>query len=373
MKKRPEKTISFFSLAVLNKQIEQEIFTQFKEVYSSNNYILGEQVKIFENAFAKFCGTKYGVGVGNGLDALFLSLTALGIEKDDEIIVPSNTFIATVLAISYTGAIPVFAEPKINTYNIDPGNIEKAITKKTKAIIAVHLYGQACEMDKIMAIAKKYKLYVIEDNAQAQGAECNNKRTGGFGILNCTSFYPTKNIGALGDGGAITTGDKVLYNKLLPLRNYGSAIRYYNDIIGYNSRLDEMQAAFLNVKLKYLQQWNKERIQIAEEYNKLLKGVRGVILPVIAKGCTSVYHQYVIRTSKRKQLQEYLQKNGIGTLIHYPVPPHLQKAYKHLGFKKGTFPIAETIANTCLSLPMYPGLRKQDIEIVTEKVNAFFR
>jgi len=365
--------IPFYSLSATNKQISREIFAAFTSVYHSNNYILGENLKSFEANFAKFCAAKYCVGVGNGLDALFLSLTALDIGKGDEVIVPANTFIATVLAVSYVGATPVFVEPKIDTYNIDPKGIESAITSKTKAIIAVHLYGQSCEMDKILKVAGKRKIPVIEDNAQAQGAKSNDNPTGSFGLLNCTSFYPAKNIGALGDGGAVTTNDKKLREKLHTLRNYGSIVRYYNDVIGYNSRLDEIQAAFLNVKLRYLDKWNKERQNIAKTYTKHLNDLNDVILPVTAANCTSVYHQFVIRTKKRNELQEYLKKKEIGTLIHYPVPPHLQKAYRNLGYKKGSFPIAEEIAETCLSLPMYPGLSNKNIEHISASIKKFFK
>jgi dTDP-4-amino-4,6-dideoxygalactose transaminase len=364
--------IPFLSFYYTNCIIKDEILFQFEKTYNEKEFILGKSVIAFEKKFSRYCSTKYCIGVGNGLDALFLSLTALGIGKGDEVIVPSNTYIATVLAISYTGAKPVFVEPRLVTYNINPDLIESAITKRTKAIIPVHLYGQSCEMDKILKIAKKCKVHVIEDNAQAQGAENNGKRTGSFGILNCTSFYPTKNIGALGDGGAITTNDSALNDKLRALRNYGSHKRYYNDIIGYNSRLDEIQAAFLNVKLKYLDGWNKKRQSIAKIYTDLLRDTDSIILPVIAKGSTSVYHQYVIRTKKRNKLQEYLKKHGIGTLIHYPLPPHLQKAYKYLGYKKGSFPIAEYIANTCLSLPIYPGLTQDNIEYVSSTIRNFF-
>ncbi|HTA82767.1 MAG TPA: DegT/DnrJ/EryC1/StrS family aminotransferase [Bacteroidia bacterium] len=364
--------IPFFSFSRINSIERNEIFEQFKKVYDSQYYVLGTSVKQFEEQFAAYCGTHYCVGVGNGLDALFLSLTALDIGRGDEVILPSNTYIATVLAVSYVGATPVFVEPNEATFNINYKNIETAITSKTKAIIPVHLYGQACEMKQIMDIAERHSLFVIEDNAQSQGAMNNNKRTGSFGTLNCTSFYPAKNIGALGDAGAINTNDEKLKVKLHELRNYGSKVKYVNDVIGYNSRLDELQAAFLSVKLKYLEQWNRERQEVAAIYNSLLKGVGDILLPAVADNSTSVYHQFVIRTGKRNLLMEHLNKNGIGTLIHYPIPPHLQKAYSHLKYVKGDFPIAETMADTCLSLPVYPGLQKNEAEFIAETMKAFY-
>ncbi|MGP8216191.1 MAG: DegT/DnrJ/EryC1/StrS family aminotransferase [Bacteroidia bacterium] len=363
--------IPFFSFSEINKVEHDEIFAQFEKVYNSGQYILGENVKTFEKQFAEYYGTRYCAGVGNGLDALFLSLTALGIGNGDEVVVPSNTYIATVLAVTHAGAVPVFAEPS-ETFNISPENVEQAITSRTKAIIPVHLYGQACDMTRIMELAERHSIYVIEDNAQAQGAMHKKRHTGSFGILNCTSFYPAKNIGALGDAGAITTNNKELNEKIRELGNYGSRVKYVNNIIGYNSRLDEVQAAFLQVKLKYLDKWNKERVLIAEQYNNRLKEIGDLILPTVIAESTSVYHQYVIRTAKRDGLQEYLSRNNIGTLIHYPIPPHLQKAYSYLGFKKGDFPAAEKMADTCLSLPIYPGLTEDQVEFISGKIKSFF-
>jgi len=290
----------------------------------------------------------------------------------DEVIVPSNTYIATALAVSYTGAKPIFVEPGIDTYNIDPAKIEAAITPKTKAIMPVHLYGQACEMDRIIEIAKKHHLYVIEDNAQAHGAAFKGRLTGSFGQVNGTSFYPGKNLGALGDAGAVTTNDQAIAEKISRLRNYGSGKKYYNEEIGFNCRLDEVQAGFLSVKLKYLSQWTEQRKAIAGWYNKGLKGIGDLKLPHTAEGATHVYHIYLIRTKQREDLQKYLAENGIGTMIHYPVPPHLQKAYQHLGYKKGDFPVAEKIADTCLSLPLWPGMTEQQVEDVSEIIRRFF-
>jgi dTDP-4-amino-4,6-dideoxygalactose transaminase len=293
--------------------------------------------------------------VSNGLDALVLSLRALGIGPGDEVIVPSNTYIATALAVSQVGATPVFVEPRMETYNINPELIPSKITKKTKAIMPVHLYGQACEMDEILEIAKTHNLFVIEDNAQAHLSSFNGRLTGSFGDINGTSFYPGKNLGALGDAGAITTNNGELAIRIKRLRNYGSEVKYYNEEIGYNNRLDEMQAAFLRVKLKYLQDWTQQRKEIAAWYNEVLKD-KNWILPKVHPDADHVYHLYVIRTSNRDEVAEELKQEGIQTMIHYPIPPHLQKAYRHLGFKKGDFPIAEEIANTCLSLPIWPGM-----------------
>lgn len=367
-----KRTIPFLSFEAMNAQIREEMGEAFERVFASNWYILGKEVANFEAQYAKWNQVKYCVGVANGLEALHLSLRALGIGNGDEVIVPSNTYIATVLAVSFVGAKPVFVEPRLNTYNINPERIEEAITPKTKAIMPVHLYGQTCEMDAIMEIAKKYNLYVIEDNAQAHGATYDGKMTGSFGILNGTSFYPGKNLGALGDAGAITTDDEALHRKCQTLRNYGSQKKYYNEMIGYNSRLDELQAAFLSVKLKYLERWTEERRQIASWYNEELKKIEEIILPEIAPKATSVWHLYVIRTKRRDELQTHLQRNGIGTMIHYPIPPHLQEAYRHLGYKRGDFPIAEEIADTALSLPLYVGIGESGATFVAEKIREFF-
>jgi dTDP-4-amino-4,6-dideoxygalactose transaminase len=302
---------------------------------------------------------------------LHLALRTLKIGAGDEVLVPSNTYIATALAVSYVGAKPVFVEPDINTYNIDPSKIEAAVTRKTKAIIPVHLYGQACEMEDITNVAKKNNLYVVEDNAQSQGAAYNGKLTGAWGDINGTSFYPGKNLGALGDAGAVTTDNIELARKASVLRNYGSEKKYYNEVIGFNMRLDECQAGFLSVKLKYLKEWTEQRRQIAEWYNEALKDVDNLILPTVTENATHVYHVYLIRTKHRDSLQKYLADKGIGTLIHYPIPPHLQKAYEYLGFKKGQFPIAEEIANTCLSLPLWPGMNKEMIYKIAKVIREF--
>lgn len=365
--------VPYLSFEYQNQIIKEEILRSFENFFDSKWYILGENVRRFEKAYAAYNQTTHCIGVSNGLDALHLSLKSLNIGKGDEVIVPSNTYIATALAVSYTGATPVFAEPNMETYNIEPEKIEDAITSRTKAIMPVHLYGQACEMDRIMEIAKKHSLYVIEDNAQSQGATYNGKLTGNFGHVNGTSFYPGKNLGALGDAGAVTTNDEKIAGRIKMLRNYGSEKKYYNEEIGFNMRLDECQAGFLSVKLKYLDEWTKQRQQIAEWYNKALAGVEEIILPKIASGATHVYHIYLIRTRERNKLQLWLHENGIGTLIHYPVPPHLQKAYKNLGYKTGDFPIAEEIADTCLSLPLWPGMKEIDVTFVSETIKDLFK
>lgn len=363
--------IPFLSFESTNKQIKQEILSSFEQFFDAAWYVLGKNVKQFEEEYANFNGVTHCVGVSNGLDALHIALKALGVKEGDEVIVPSNTYIATALAVSYVGATPVFVEPDIHTYNIDPARIEAAITPKTKAIMPVHLYGQCCEMDRIETIAQKHGLFIVEDNAQSQGASFNGKLTGSWGHINGTSFYPGKNLGALGDAGAVTTQDAKLAQKAAVLRNYGSQKKYYNEVIGYNMRLDECQAGILSVKLKYLQQWTQQRQEIASWYNEALADIPGIILPKVADGATHAYHLYVIRTKQRDALQQHLTANGIGTLIHYPIPPHLQEAYSRLGHKRGYFPIAEEIADTCLSLPLWPGMEKEMIKQVAEAIKMF--
>ncbi len=365
--------IPFLSFNYMHGLLRQESVDMFARFYDDQYYIMGKGLDKFEEEYAAFSHTKYSAGISNGLDALHIGLKVLGIGTGDEVIVPSNTYIATALAVSYTGATPVFAEPDANTFNIAAENIEKAITPKTKAIIPVHLYGQACEMDGIMLLAQKNNLFVVEDNAQAHGAFYNNKITGSFGHINAASFYPGKNLGALGDGGAVTTDNEEYYEKAKMLRNYGSKEKYYNEIIGYNQRLDELQARFLSIKLKYLLQFTEERQQIASWYNQSLKEVSQITLPFVAKGATHVYHLYVIQCDKRDTLQAYLKQQGIGTLIHYPVPPYLQKAYAHLGHKADDFPVASKLANNCLSLPLYPGLTNTQVLAVAEAIKAFYK
>ncbi len=365
--------IPFLNFEPMHKLIRSEIMQSFQDVYDANWFVMGKKLEAFEKEYAVFNNTNYSIGVSNGLDALHLALKALNVTKGDEVIVPSNTYIATALAASYVGATPVFVEPDPNTYNINPANIEAAITSKTKVIMPVHLYGQACDMDAIMAIAKKHNLFVVEDNAQAHGATFNGKITGSFGNANGTSFYPGKNLGALGDAGAVTTNDETIAKKIAMLRNYGSEKKYHNEEIGFNMRLDEVQAGFLSVKLKHLNEWTKQRKEIAKHYNEALKNVGDLVLPAVHANATHVYHLYVIKTKNRDGLQKHLSENGIGTLIHYPIPPHLQKAYQSLGFKKGSFPIAEELADNCLSLPIWPGMTLDQVNTVAENIKKAFK
>ncbi len=361
--------IPFLNFEPMHNEVHDELQAAFNSVLKCNWFILGDHVKQFESDYANFNKVNHVVGVSNGLDALHLAILALGITTGDEVIVPSNTYIASVLAVSYVGATPVFVEPNIETYNIDVGKIEAAITPKTKAIMPVHLYGQACQMDKIQEIAMKYNIYIIEDNAQSQGAKFSGQLTGSFGNVNGTSFYPGKNLGALGDAGAVTTNNDEIANKIRGLRNYGSDRKYYNENIGYNMRLDELQAAFLSVKLKKLQKWTIQRQEIASWYNESLKDIPGIILPKTADNSSHVYHLYIIRTRNRDNLQRFLTDAGIGTMIHYPIPPHLQEAYTYLGYKRGDFPIAEELADTMLSLPLWPGLK--DVKIIADVIRQF--
>jgi dTDP-4-amino-4,6-dideoxygalactose transaminase len=365
--------IPFLNFEPMHKLIRSEIMQSFQDVYDANWFVMGKKLEAFEKEYAAFNDTKFSIGVSNGLDALHLALKALNVTKGDEVIVPSNTYIATALAASYVGATPVFVEPDQNTYNINPANIEAAITSKTKVIMPVHLYGQACDMDAIMTIAKKHNLFVVEDNAQAHGATFNDKITGSFGNANGTSFYPGKNLGALGDAGAVTTNDETIAKKIAMLRNYGSEKKYHNEEIGFNMRLDEVQAGFLSVKLKHLNEWTKQRKEIAKQYNEALKNVSDLVLPSVHANATHVYHLYVIKTKNRDGLQKHLSENGIGTLIHYPIPPHLQKAYQSLGFKKGSFPIAEELADNCLSLPIWPGMTLDQVNTVAENIKKAFK
>jgi dTDP-4-amino-4,6-dideoxygalactose transaminase len=364
--------IPFLNFAPIHAALRSEMQEAFQSVYDGYWYIMGKHLSDFEEVYSKFNKTKYSIGVSNGLDALSLSLMALEIGPGDEVIIPSNTYIASALAVSFVGATPVFVEPDIRTYNIDPKLIEQAITPRTKAIMPVHLYGQACEMDAIMAIARKHNLYVVEDNAQAHGAAFQGKLTGSWGHINGTSFYPGKNLGALGDAGAVTTDEAELAENVRTLRNYGSKVKYHNEVMGYNMRLDEMQAAFLSVKLRHLHAWTTERQQIAAWYLEALEGVGDLILPHTHPDASHVSHLFVVRTRHRDALQQHLKENGIGTLIHYPIPPHLQEVYANLGFREGAFPIAEELAKTSLSLPLWVGMGEDLVHPVTNVVKTFF-
>ena len=364
--------VPFLSMDFQNSQVRQDLKTAFEKVLDSNWYILGGNVAEFEKEYAAYSGVKHCVGLANGLEALHLALKAVGIKEGDEVIVPSNTYIATWLSVSYLKAKIVPVEPD-ECYNIDADAIAEKITKKTKAIMPVNLYGLPCRFDVIMKIAGEHNLFVIEDNAQAQGALFGGKKTGSFGHVNATSFYPMKNLGAYGDAGAVTTDNSEIAEKVKMLRNYGSVVKYYNEEIGYNSRLDELQAAFLSIKLRYLDSWNQMRRTNAALYSKELAGIGDIQVPGKYPESEPVNHVYIIRTEKRELLQKHLNDNGIGTLIHYPVPPHLQKAYNSLGFKKGDFPIAEKYAETMLSIPLFPGMTEDQVLYVTETIRKFYK
>lgn len=362
--------IPFLNFEPMHTEVRKEMIDSFKNTYDSNWFILGKNVEAFETEFSKYCDADYCISCGNGLDALSIILRGYDVGKDDEVIVPSNTYIATALAVSYVGAKVIFVEPDINTFNIDVNKIEAAITNKTKAIIAVHLYGRPAETDKIKILCKKYNLKLIEDAAQAHGAIYNGKKTGNLADAAGFSFYPGKNLGALGDGGAIVTNDSALAEKVRAIRNYGSRIKYYNEYKGINSRLDEMQAGFLLVKLKYLNTWNSDRQKIAKIYLEKIKNSK-IILPSINLVNESIWHVFAIRTGYRDDLIKYLKDNGIETLIHYPVPIHLQKAYTDLGYTIGDFPIAETISKTVLSLPIWYGMKYDEINYVIDVLNKW--
>lgn len=362
--------IPFASFLPMEREIGDELQEAFTRVLSRSWYIGGPEDAAFEKAFAEYCGTKYCVGVGNGLDALMLAIKAKGIGKGDEVIVPSNTYIATALAVTYTGATPVFVEPDIQTFNIDPKRIEEKITSNTKAIMPVHLYGQACDMDPIIAIARKHNLYVIEDCAQAHGATYKGRKVGTFGDAAGFSFYPGKNLGALGDAGAVVTNDKKLADRIRALGNYGSDYKYHHIYQGNNSRLDEIQAAILSVKLPHLDHMNADRRRIAEIYSKGIKHP-DIILPYVNPETVPVWHIYGIRCKRAKELSAYLEANGIGINHHYPIPMHLQECYKNLNIEKGALPIAEEISETEISLPMYYGMTDEEIQTVIDTINEF--
>lgn len=356
--------IPFLDLKGINAQYRDELLTAMARVVDSGWYILGSEVKAFEDEFAAYCGVKHCIGVGNGLEALHLILRAMEIGPGDEVIVPANTYIATWLAVTYAGATPVPVEPDERTYNIDPNCIEEAITPRTRAILPVHLYGQPADMDSILEIARRYDLKVIEDAAQAHGARYKDRRTGGLGDAAGFSFYPGKNLGALGDGGAVTTNDDILADKVRSLRNYGSHKKYFNEVKGFNSRLDELQAAFLRVKLVKLDAWNERRKSVAAHYLRELAVKPELILPFVPDWAEPVWHLFVVRTEDRDDFQQRLKEQGIETLIHYPIPPHKQAAYAE--WNKRSYPITEEIHRTILSLPMGPTMDVLD----TQKVIA---
>jgi dTDP-4-amino-4,6-dideoxygalactose transaminase len=372
--------VPFLDLTRQYKRIEEEILSAEKRVVEKGRFILGEEVSSFEEEFAHYCGVRYGVGVGSGTEALFLALKATGIGIGDEVITVSHSFIASALAISMTGARPIFVDIDPEVYTMDPNALEHTLKKRKarnkkqsriKAILPVHLYGHPAEMDAIMDIAKRYNLMVIEDACQAHGAEYRGKKVGSLGLMSCFSFYPTKNLGAHGDGGMVVTDRKKLYDLLRLLRFYGENKKYEHVLKGWNSRLDEIQAAVLRVKLKYLDQWNGERRKRALAYKRVLENTE-IICPSVKEQIRHVYHLFVIQTKRRNSLQSFLKEKGIDTLIHYPVPIHLQKAYKELGYRRGDLPVTESVAQEILSLPFFPELTGEEMREVSTQIKSFY-
>lgn len=359
--------IPFLDLKPSHDEIEDELIAAMKSVLASGSFIMGTELNAFESEFSKYCEVDHCVGVGNGLEALHLLLRAYDIGPGNEVLVPSNTFIATWLAVTQTGATPVPIEPDIGTHNIDPARLEAAITSRTRAIIPVHLYGQPADMDPINQIAEKHGLIVIEDAAQAQGARYKGQRAGSLGHAAATSFYPGKNLGGLGDGGAVLTSDKAIAEKVRQLRNYGSSVKYQHDVLGYNSRLDELQAAILRVKLRKLDEWNDHRRKLARTYSEKLRNTE-FVLPEIPAFADPVWHLYVVRTEQRTQLQAQLADKGIGTIVHYPTPPHRQVCYA--GNKWSELPICELLADQVLSLPIYPSMSEKHLDFVVQTLTA---
>lgn len=364
-------SVPFAIFQPMHDELRAELDAAYNRVMDNSYFIQGKECEAFDKEFAEYCDAKYCVGVANGLDALLLVLKALEIGAGDEVIVPSNTFIATALAVSYTGATPVFVEPELETFNIDVTRIEAAITDKTKAIMPVHLQGRPADMDPIMEIAKKHNLWVIEDAAQAHGTLYKGKKVGALGDAAGFSFYPGKNLGALGDGGAVVTNNKEIADKVRAIGNYGSDYKYHHIYKGTNSRLDEMQAAFLRVKLPALDKWNAARVEVAKKYFEGIKNPK-IALPLEpSEDFGHIYHVFVIRCKERDELEKYLADNGIGTVKHYPYPMHLQDCYADLGLKQGDLPIAEEISNTVLSLPMYYGMTDEQVQYVIDVINKF--
>ena len=360
--------IAFLDMKSVYAELKPELDAAYHRVMESGWYVLGKEVEAFEAEYAAFCGTKHCIGLGNGLEALELALRGWDIGPGDEVIVPSNTYIATWLAVTAVGARVVPVEPTPAGPNIDPERLAAAITPRTKAIMPVHLYGEPADMVAIAALARKHGLKVVEDVAQAQGSKVRGRRAGALGDAGAHSFFPTKNIGAFGDGGAVTTDDDELADRLRALRNYGSKVKYVNLERGFNSRLDELQAAFLRVKLRHLDRWNEQRRRVAARYDDKLAGIPGLSLPRAPQWAEPVWHLYVVRTPHRVELIKALDGKGIGTLVHYPIPPHLQQAYADLGLGRGTYPLAENLADTVLSLPMGPHLKPEQVDEVAAAV-----
>ena len=362
--------VPFVSFLPLERELDTELRASFDRVYARSWYIEGQEDEAFEQAFAAYCGVRHCVGVGNGLDALMLILKALGIGPGDEVLVPSNTYIATALAVTYVGALPVFVEPDIRTFDLDPARIEEKITERTRAIMPVHLYGQACDMDPIMAAAKKHGLYVVEDCAQAHGATYKGQKVGSFGDAAGFSFYPGKNLGALGDAGAVVTDSDEIAKAVRALGNYGSDYKYHHILKGHNSRLDELQAAFLSAKLPHLDRMNEDRRRIAARYSAEIRNPK-ITLPLVLPDCVPVWHIYGVRCRERDALEKHLNERGIGTNKHYPIPMHRQECYRDLGLNQGALPIAEEISATELSIPMYYGMTDAEIQYVIDALNDF--
>lgn len=363
--------IPFLDLQAGYRELQSELEAAFHRVMTSGWYILGKEVEAFEQEFAEYCGVDHCIAVGNGLEAIHLVLRALGVGPGDEVIVPGNTFIATWLAVSYTGAVPVAVEPDEQTFNLDPEQLQQAVTDRTRAIIPVHLYGQPAAMERIRAFAERKRLKVIEDAAQAHGARCQGRRVGGLGNAGCFSFYPGKNLGAYGDGGAVTTNDAGLAQQLRLLRNYGASRKYHSEIMGFNSRLDELQAAFLRVKLGRLDEWNERRAEVAHWYRQALQAVPDLTLPFVPAWADPVWHLFVIQHPRRDELQQALHQAGIGALLHYPIPPHQSEAYYRGRWKGGKLPATERLAREVLSLPMSPHMTQADVHRVAEVIGAF--
>lgn len=363
--------VPFLDLKPAYRELQAELDAAWRGVMESGWFILGEEVEGFEREFAAYCGAKHCVGVGNGLDALILILRSCDIGPLSEVIVPANTYIASWLAVSYVGATVVPVEPDSRSHNLDPGLIEAAITSRTRAIIPVHLYGQPAEMEPIRDIARRHGVVVVEDAAQAHGAAYRGERAGNLGDAAAFSFYPTKNLGAFGDAGAVVTNDDALAERVRLLRNYGSRTKYYNEVKGVNSRLDPIQASLLRVKLRYLETWNAQRGKVAQQYLQALSECSDLILPSVAPATEPVWHQFVVRHRLRDKLQAHLQEAGVGTLVHYPVPPHLSGAYADSGWKRGDFPITEELADTVLSIPMGPHLGDEEIAFVIRTLQEF--
>ena len=363
--------IRFLDLHAQYTQIKDDIDRAVADVIGSSSFVLGPAVERFEKNFARFCGSQYAIGVNSGTSALYLTIKALGIGSGDEVITAANTFIATVAAIIETGATPILVDVDPITRNIDLDLIEESVSPRTKVIMPVHLYGSMVDMDRLMNIARKHNLPVIEDAAQAHGASFDGKPAGSFGIAGCFSFYPGKNLGAYGEGGAVVTSDDNLAEKLRMLRDHGSLRKYHHDMIGCNARMDGIQGAVLDVKLKYLSQWNEARNDIARKYRQSLAGLP-VVMPAEPDNSYQVYHQFVIEVEQRDKLQNFLKDNGIPTLIHYPIPVHKQKGYLDAGFKSGALPVTERMSERIVSLPIYPELKDNEIKYITDKIREFF-